>query len=231
MKHSQLKKNKIFISLLVLFGAFIFFAPLSYAYNIEDNEGEYMFIGNDDVVRGFIWGLTPELIRAPAEKGTFIGKEVTEGDTEVAFFIDKIWGIRHTIGYEFDENRKLWRVRLFNEKEYHYPQGRMEDLLTLQNYFTERYGPPVEENFFWKNNEQFNKVENWGWALYRGNLRVDMLWQSEESNIRISLKSPEPLNPEFTIVFEDRSKVDELNVIEIEAQKPKPLIPRIEFDE
>ncbi|MEM7618307.1 MAG: hypothetical protein AAF244_02870, partial [Pseudomonadota bacterium] len=101
----------------------------------------------------------------------------------------------------------------------------------LQNYFTERYGPPVEENFFWKNNEQFNKVENWGWALYRGNLRVEMLWQSKDSNIRILLRSPEPLDPEFTIIFEDRSKVNELNVIEIEAQKPKPLIPRIEFDQ
>ena len=201
----------------------------SYAYVFEDNEKEYLFSSEDDVVRGFIWGLPPEII-TEGEKGTFIGNEIESKGEQVTFFIDKIFNVRSTIGYEF-KNDKLWRVKVFNEKKYHDPQDRIEDLLKIQNYFTERYGDPIQENFFWKNNEQRNTVDNWGWALYRGNLAIEMLWQTVDSNIRISLKSPEPLDPEFIIIFEDKKMMDSLYVIELEGQKPEPLIPTIEFDQ
>ena len=78
------------------------------------------------------------------ERGTFIENPEDEEDDEAGntlFFLDKIRGLRSTIGYEFEDN-KLWRVRIFIEKKYFYQQERLDDLLTIQADLNARFGKP-----------------------------------------------------------------------------------------
>lgn len=168
----------------------------SFAYDLNADRDEYLFQSEDDVTRGFVWGLSPEIIKS-YEKGTFIG-ETDEGDL---FFLDKIFGIRSTIGYLF-KDKKLSKITVFNEKFYTQPQDRINDLLTLQTILTERYGQPVREDFIWKNEKEKNFPNNWGWAVYTSDLAIRIIWQTKDTNIYLDLITREQFEPKFSVTFE-----------------------------
>jgi len=185
---------------LILLSLLSFGIEKAYAYDLKKVDKQYLFLDNDDIVRGFVWGL-PSSIILQNEKGTYVQPEGEDTSEESVFFVDRILGVRSAIGYEFDESG-LSRVRIFNEKFYKNPQDRINDLLTMQTYLTDRYGPPTEENFTWRNPREKNYPDNWGAAVYRGDLRIDILWENEESFTRLSLGNREIYKPEISLVFE-----------------------------
>ena len=150
----------------------------------------------DGVLRGFIWGLPPTAI-LENEKGTFVGEE-----NGALFYLDYIRGIRCTIGYEFDDN-KLWRARIFVEKQYSDPQERIRDLLTIQTDLNKRFGQPVSENFKWLEDTDKDWPDSWGWAVYRGELFISVKWQTPESDVELKLGAPETYLPEMSIIYEN----------------------------
>lgn len=156
------------------------------------------------VFRGFVWGLPPTVI-LENEKSAFM----EEQDGTLIYF-NYIRGIKSTIAYEFHEN-KLWRIRVYIEKRYLRPQDRIEDLLTVQEDLTERYGKPVQEDFLWKKKTEQDYPESWGWAVYRGELIVNILWQNEETKVYAYLGASKPSEPKFHITYVDRKMEKELS--------------------
>jgi len=209
------RKNKFLYFFVIT--AILFFASSSFAQIVKLNKkgDNYLFQGSEDVVRGFLWGLSKQFI-TDNEIGTFVGE-----DNDILFFLDNVLGLRSTIGYEFQDD-KLLRVRIFNERNYLKQQDRIEDLLAYQSILEERYGEPRTENFTWRSEYEKNFPQNWGWAVYRGNLDIEILWQTKESNVVLALRSAEKYKPKMSVTFEDNKMAEKL---EEEALRPGLLAP------
>lgn len=175
----------------------IFSVSSVHAISLNEEGDNYLFQGSEDVVRGFLWGL-PQIAILDNEKGTLISDE---GD--LIFYLDNVLGARSVIGYEFNDD-KLWRVKIFNERKYSVPQDRIEALLSYQKILEARYGEPLDEQFMWRSEYEKNHPDNWGWAVYRGNLAIKILWQTEDSIVTLSLKTPKQYKPEMVIAFTER---------------------------
>ena len=171
-------------------------ASTAIAYDLEKKDKEYIFAGAQDDVRGFVWSLPRSVIKEN-EKGVFID-ETEEGSL---VYVDNIMGVKSTIGYEFLDD-KLWRVKIFSEKKYIYQQDRIDDLLLLQQKFTERFGEPTLEEFIWKKPYEKNFPEYWGWAVFRSELDIRILWQTKTGNFSIMLDSAALFEPELIMTFE-----------------------------
>ncbi len=211
------KKLNLFFLLILLTCSYFAEGGISHAYDLEADKNEYLFQSDDDVLRGFVWGLSPDIIRS-FEKGTFVG-ETDEGDL---FFLDKIFGIRSTIGYLF-KNEKLSKVTVFNEKFYSQPQDRITDLLTLQAILTKRYGQPSQENFIWQDDKNKNFPDDWGWSIYTGDLAIRIIWQTDNENIYIDLITREKYEPKFSLTFERANN----GAVEMPSGQDNDFFPRL----
>ena len=164
----------------------------------------------DGIVRGLIWGLSPDIVKA-YEKSTFL-----EEEENTLFYFDTMWGMRSLIGYEFLDN-KLWRIRIFNEKKYSDPKERILDVMRLQVALEERFGAPVLRELKWKDDKEKEFPKYWGWALYQGDLEIRMSWHSEDTEVTLTAgKSDEPYNPKVVVEYKNKE-------IEPAPRKRKPL--------
>ncbi len=150
----------------------------------------------DGIVRGFIWGIPPSIIQQE-ETSTALGSE-----GNALFYLDNIDGRKSTIGYEFDDN-KLWRVKIFNEKEYVDMLGRIDDLMVTQQRLTEKFGPPVSEDLLWKDKKEQESPESWGWAVYRGELFFETIWREGNTQVNAYLGAETRYTPEMTVTYEN----------------------------
>lgn len=149
-------------------------------------------------VRGFVWGLSPTVI-LENERGTFMDEENGR-----LFYLDNIRGLKSTIGYEFDDNQ-LSRAQIFIEKRFTDPQDRIESLLTIQTDLNKRFGEPVVQDFRWRNEREKNFPENWGWAVYRGELFITLQWQNEQTDVTAYLGAKKQFSPELSVTYESRA--------------------------
>lgn len=187
---------------LIFIIMFFLFVPVSHAQTrsspapekAEEKSEDKSFLG---VFRGFVWGLPPTII-LEHEQGTFMGEE--EGRL---FYLDYIRGIKSTIGYEFLDN-KLWRARIFIEKIYTNVQHRLDDLMTIRADLTKRYGAPVKEEFKWVKDTDKNFPESWGWAIYRSELFITIIWQDAETEVVAYLGAEKQYDPQMVITYTDR---------------------------
>lgn len=169
---------------LICLLCFAFAAPSYAQQNLDD----------DLVFRGFIWGLSKETIKEN-EKATFMSEE-----EDKLFFLDIIDGRRSTIGYEF-LNNKLWRTKIFVEKTYYNPQDRIDDLLSIQEKITQKFGAPTEENFQWFDKSQINDFYGWGWAVYRAELVMTSVWQKGNTEVQTYLGAKEKFLPNLIVTY------------------------------
>lgn len=189
-----MKKNSL---PFIIFAFLLFVMPsLSFAYDENAPDDQYLFQNEEDVARGFIWDLSPQIIKEN-EKATFIG----ESEEGTIFFIDNIYGEKSTIAYNFD-SEKLSRIVIFSEKVYRDFEQRITDLLTLQSILSTRYGPPTQENFIWRDPGAPYKPKDWGMAVYSGDLRISIFWQQPNQDIILSLSNSIPFEPELKITFQ-----------------------------
>lgn len=149
------------------------------------------------VLRGFVWGLSRTVI-LENEQAPFMGEE-----NGTLLYLDYIRGIKSTIAYEFEDD-KLWRARIFIEKKYSVMQDRINDLLLVNEDLTRRFGEPVKEEFLWKDKAEKNLPENWGWAVYRGELFITIVWQNKETEVTAYLGAKKLYNPVFNVTYVDR---------------------------
>jgi len=149
------------------------------------------------VLRGFVWGLSRTVI-LENEQAPFMGEE-----NGTLLYLDYIRGIKSTIAYEFEDD-KLWRARIFIEKKYSVMQDRINDLLLVNEDLTRRFGKPVKQEFIWKDKSEKNFPENWGWAVYRGELFITIVWQNKETEVTAYLGAKKLYNPLFNVTYVDR---------------------------
>lgn len=150
-------------------------------------------------VRGFIWGLPPEVI-LENETGTYIDGQ---DQANTLLFVDVIRGMRSTIAYEF-ANNKLWRASIFVEKEYNQQQDRVNDLMKIQQDLTARFGKPVSEDLQWLDPREKNYPYSWGWAIMRGELIMTSVWQNDETEVVTYAGAKERLKPITRVTYTDR---------------------------
>ena len=166
-------------------------------------------------IRGFVWGLPPTVI-LENEKATFVGN-----DEGILFFLDEVWGERATIGYEFMDN-KLYRAKIFIEKEYSNRQRPLDDLMRIRADLVKTYGEPVSEKFVWHNEREKNFPPAWGWAIFRSELEIIAQWQDEETLITAYLGSPKIFETELSVTYES---YDAKKALETEAAKDFLILP------
>lgn len=198
----------IFITILALF------VPVSFTQAREPLSAEDQALLDKDLMgalRGFVWGLSPTVI-LENEKATFLGEE----DGTLLFYLDYVRGLRSTIGYEFFDN-KLWRANIVIEKKYTDTQDRIRDLLVIQEDLTRRYGEPVSEEFKWEKDTDKNFPDSWGWAVYRSELFITIVWQNEETEVTAYLGAKREYDPELIVTYFDRRTKEALE--EDKAQK------------
>jgi len=169
------------------------------------------------VLRGFVWNLPPTLI-LKNETGTFVGEE--EGRL---FYIDDIEigktqndpkKRRATIGYDFAEDQ-LWRARVFIEANYIDPRERMNDLIRVRNDLAQQYGEPVDEIMVWHDKKEQGWPESWGWAILRGELTMTLLFEDDDTIVRVFMGAKEKLNPtledpEFNVTYVSKARTQSL---------------------
>ena len=186
--------------LTILIGFFILCVPSSYAQQsptLSPEDQEILEKDLNGTVRGFIWGLPPTVI-LENETGTFMDEK--EG---VLFYLAYIRGLRSTIGYEFEDS-KLWRAQIFIEENFDHPQDRLETLLTIQTDLNKRFGDPVSEEFKWRREKEKNFPDQWGWAVYRGELLITIKWQNEDTDVTAFLGAKKSFSPELWVSYENR---------------------------
>lgn len=160
----------------------------------EDRE----YFGN---VRGFIWGLPKEIIRA--EEKAIFAEESADGN--ILYYVETINKIPSSINYEF-KNNKLYRVRIFSEKAYPLPQTRIDDYIKMKADIDARYGEPLAENFTWHNDREKDFPQMWGWAVKSGDLELETTWQDDETLVSLFTggKADRVADPFLVVTFEDR---------------------------
>lgn len=196
----------IVLSLMVILISFSAQVKAEEKKSIEDMtpQEQHVLLAKDFAgdLRGFVWGLPPTVI-LEYEPAYFLGEE-----NGSLFYQDYYDDIKVTIGYEF-YNNKLWRAKTFNEKYYLDPQDRIEDLLYIQELLTKRLGDPVKEEFFWRDKKEKGYPDNWGWAVFRGELFITIKWETKDSEVELYLGAETYLEPDMTITYVSRKLRDE----------------------
>lgn len=152
-----------------------------------------------ELFRGFIWGLTPEIVKEE-ERSTFIDEDTSAAGT-ILLYIDKIDGKKHSISYSFVDN-KLSKIVIGNEKKYLKDQDRIDDLVKWNNMISETYGEPISEDMKWRPSEDRDKPDRWGWAVYRGELFITTQWRKGDTLVTTYLGATEKYFPKLTLTYE-----------------------------
>ena len=153
----------------------------------------------DGAFRGFIWDI-PKTVILEEETATFLGAQNTE-EGDILFYLDYIEGLRCTIGYEFKDN-KLWRIKVFNETEYPDRMRMVHDLAKIQQSISKRFGKPIKEDLLWNNKAEQAYPDSWGWAVYRGELFFNTVWQRKDTKVTAFLGAKEEYNPEMKVTYQ-----------------------------
>lgn len=148
-------------------------------------------------VRGFIWGLPPDIIKKE-EKGTF----VQEDPDGTLYYVDRARGIKFSITYEFKDN-KLYKVQMFSVEKYSVPQKRIDDLIKIKRDLDQRFGEPIKEDFNWVKDYNKKHPDQWGWAVYSQDLFITMEWQNTHSFVTAYLGTPKMYDTVLAVTFED----------------------------
>jgi len=174
----------------------------------QDEKQDLLDKNLDGVLRGFVWNLPPTLI-LESEKATFMAEEDGRlfyiDDIEIGAVQNEPKTVRATIGYDFVEDQ-LWRARVFIEQNYLDPRERMNDLIRVRTDLVKQYGEPVDEIMVWHDKKEQNWPESWGWAILRGELTMTLLFENNETIVRVFMGAKQKLNPnlekpEFNVTY------------------------------
>jgi len=167
-------------------------------------------LGNIDIIRGLVWGISKENVKN-YEKIIPVGE-----DEKSLFYVDDVFTFKSAIGYEF-HNDKLWRAQIINEKYYFDPLERIPDIVTIQTLLEEKFGEPTSENFIWLNDTEKDFPQFWGWAIYRGELKISVIWEFEDTQIKLNVDTPLKYKPKISVDYiskKYRPVVKKRNILE-----------------
>ncbi len=174
-------------------------------------------------VRGFIWGLPKEIIKAE-EEATFV--EESEDGT-ILFYYDVIRDMKVSINYEFEDN-KLARVRIFSEERYVKAQERLDDFITIKRDLEKRFGPPEGEEFVWRDRREENFPERWANTILFGHLDIVIRWETTETNVTSFIGRPDKTQvPVMFVLYESvRAKQKREDALQKQREDAIRIIPQ-----
>ena len=146
------------------------------------------------IVRDFVWGVPSNMVKK-FETVPLFGEE-----ENTLFYVDKMWGLKSLIGYEFSGDR-LWRIRVYNEERYVDLQKRIDDILMIQAELEKKYGKPTLVDFKWLNIRERNHPTFWGAALFRGDLIITIQWDFPDMMVTLSAYAPKIKKPQIVVDF------------------------------
>ena len=149
-----------------------------------------------DGFRGFIWGVSPEDVRA-------YEKAVYYDDRDGLSFFEDVDGTRRIYRYDF-RNDKLWRVRV-SYMELHRPYTRqiLDIVADAQNQLEVKYGKPVREGLVWTDNRYRRYGQLFDRAFAMGHVRIEADWQTKDTAVEMRAYKGDPYY-ELRYIIENR---------------------------
>lgn len=161
-----------------------------------------------NTVRGFVWGVTVDDIKE-YEKGKFLGE-----DGELIYYEGEMFSETVALTYEIIDE-ELNAMQAVIRKFFSRPQDRIDMMLSIKEQISEEYGEPIEENFIWSDNREKYYPQFWGWAVYRGELSIETIWQDDNTVVTAKLWSPKQYHPQISVTYENRLTHERLEQDEI----------------
>jgi hypothetical protein len=153
-----------------------------------------------DVFRGFIWGVSPEDVRA-------YEKAVYYDDRDGLSFFEDIDGARRIYRYDFRDD-KLWRIRVsFMELHRPYTQQVLDMIADEQNRLERKYGKPVREGLVWTDNTYRRYGQLFKRAFAMGHVRIEADWQTADTAVQMRAYKGDPYY-ELQYTIENRAPVN-----------------------
>jgi len=153
--------------------------------------------------RGFSWGSSLSKVQSD-EKSSL---QIKAGDDEL-LYKDVLGGADCDVVYIFNDNDKLESGMYIFSKKYSNPQLYLQDYTKFKILLIQKYGKPVNEKEYWRNNTPLTEKHNYGQAITDGNLSMNTVWNTERSSVKIELITTNN-HPSLQIHYTARS-LDEL---------------------
>lgn len=126
------------------------------------------------------WGMTRETVRS-TEEATLLG----ESELGLLYSGD-IAGLECRIVYYFAEDR-LFQACYSVIQEHSNRNDYLDDYTNLKELLTKKYGEPQVDETRWKNTLFQDHMSEWGTAVSMGHLVYYCIWDSEDTEISLSL--------------------------------------------
>lgn len=136
-------------------------------------------MADDTIFRNFVWGAAKADVRK-FETAKFYKEE---GDS--FFFVEQPDEFRRVIQYDFKAG-KLWGAKYeYQEMEFPNSQTAIDKCVDEELILEKLYGPMKEEKFIWKDKTYRNYPQFWARAFGSGDLRMEAVWQVNDTNITL----------------------------------------------
>ncbi len=90
------------------------------------------------------------------------------------------------VGYVFPNNR-LIRSRYLITEEHSNRNDYIQDFTSLKLLLIKKYGSPEEDRIYWKRDSYKDMPDHWGFAISTGDLLYYSVWQTEDTEISMTL--------------------------------------------
>ena len=141
---------------------------------------------------------------------------LSEDDSMLAYNTT-ISGLNTLVGYLFTEG-KLTTGRYIVSESHSNKNDYISDYNSLKKLLEKKYGIPIEDKTYWKDDLYKDKYSDWGFAISLGHLIYYSTWSNDFSDITIMLSGE---NYKFTLMVEFKSK--KLKEFEKSANEKKHL--------
>jgi hypothetical protein len=153
--------------------------------------------------RNFAWGSPINQVES-SEKSKLIVK-VKDDELE---YEEQLAGSDCNVYYIFNDNDKLVSGLYFFTKVYDNPQLYLQDYNKFKTLLEQKYGKPTSDNQIWNHNTPPMEKHNYGQAIADGDLALNSVWETANSNIKIKLVSLDK-HPSLQIIYTTRT-LDEM---------------------
>ena len=159
--------------------------------------------------RNFTWGSSLNDVQS-REKSKLVYKVK---DDEL-LYEDQLAGSDCNVIFIFNDNDKLVSGNYFFTKKFSNPELYIQDYNKFKTLLTQKYGTPFSEKEIWNNRVPISEKTNYGQAVADGNLSLNTVWITSNTQIKISLitvdKSPSLLIHYTTTHLDEFENKDDL---------------------
>jgi hypothetical protein len=137
-------------------------------------------ISEDFDFRNTKWGMSSEQVIASE------GKQPVDGDSRSLAYGDTLMGKKVAVIYLLVDD-KLVRARYSSLERHSNKNFYIDDYEKFKNALTEKYGKPISDERFWRNDLYRDERKSYGLAVSIGHLSYYAKWETETTIVIIAL--------------------------------------------